>query len=138
MKSGIIMPPPPGSFDKADLYLRKRWKRVQFLADLFWTRWKKEYLQTMQARNTWQKPQQDICKDDVVLLQDEGICRTDWKVAKVVEIFPSDDGLVRRVRLLMATPELDKQGKPLYQRTYLERPVHKLIVLLHKEDLTAD
>jgi hypothetical protein len=38
MKSGIVMPPPPGIFVKEDLYLRKRWKRVQFLADQFWVR----------------------------------------------------------------------------------------------------
>ena len=28
MKSRVVMPP-PGNFQKADLYLRKRWKRVQ-------------------------------------------------------------------------------------------------------------
>jgi hypothetical protein len=41
MKSGIVMPPPPGIFVKEDLYLRKRWKRIQFLADQFWVRWKR-------------------------------------------------------------------------------------------------
>lgn len=43
MKSTIISPP-PGRFVKEDLYLRKRWRRVQFLANTFWTRWKREYL----------------------------------------------------------------------------------------------
>lgn len=40
MKSTIISPP-PGKFVKEDLYLRKRWRRVQLLANTFWTRWKK-------------------------------------------------------------------------------------------------
>ena len=132
MKSGIVMPPPPGVFEREDLYLKKRWRRVQYLADTFWTRWKKEYLQTLQTRSTWKQLQDNICEDDIVLLQDDGICRTDWKAARVVETFPSDDGRVRRVKLLMATSELDEHGKPRCQRTYLERPVHKLIVLLPK------
>ena len=130
MKSGVVMPPPPGKFEKEDLYLKKRWRRVQFLVDLFWTRWKKEYLHTLQSRKSWTEIQRNVCVDDIVILRDDGLCRTDWQMAKVVEVFPSEDGLVRKVKLLMATAELDKKGKPLYKRTVLERPVHKLIVLL--------
>ena len=37
MKSKIVMPP-PGNFQRADLYLHKQWKRVQYLVDVFWTR----------------------------------------------------------------------------------------------------
>ena len=54
MKSEIIAPP-PGEFSKEDLYLKKRWKRVQFLANEFWTRWKKEYLLNLQQRSKWNK-----------------------------------------------------------------------------------
>ena len=43
MKTKIILPP-PGVFQREDLYARRRWRRVQYLANLFWTRWKKEYL----------------------------------------------------------------------------------------------
>ena len=43
MKSGIVMPP-PGNFQKEDVYARKRWRRVQYLANQFWSRWKREYL----------------------------------------------------------------------------------------------
>ncbi len=43
MKSSIILPP-PGDFVKEDLYLCRRWCRVQYLANEFWQRWKKEYL----------------------------------------------------------------------------------------------
>lgn len=36
MKSTIILPP-PGQFTREDLYLRKRWRRVQYLVNEFWT-----------------------------------------------------------------------------------------------------
>ena len=41
--------PPPGNFQQNDLYCRKRWRRVQHLANVFWNRWKKEYLVTLQS-----------------------------------------------------------------------------------------
>ena len=45
-KSRVVLPP-PGEFQRADLYLRKRWRRVQHLANEFWARWKGEFLHTL-------------------------------------------------------------------------------------------
>ena len=36
--------PPPGNFVPPDVYARRRWRRVQYLADQFWIRWRREYL----------------------------------------------------------------------------------------------
>ena len=130
MKSGVVAPPPPGVFTREDLYLSKRWRKVQFIADQFWSRWKREYLQSIQVRSCWRNPKEDVHKGDIVLLKDDSVCRADWKVGRVVETFPGEDGLVRKVRLLMGTSLLDKRGKPLQQRSYLDRPVHRLVVLL--------
>ena len=41
---------PPGCFTKDDTYSRRRWKQVQYLADIFWRRWIKEYLPALQKR----------------------------------------------------------------------------------------
>src|SRR4029434_7397694 len=43
MKSFMSLPP-PGVFVEEDLYMRKRWRQVQYLCEQFWGRWKKEYL----------------------------------------------------------------------------------------------
>ena len=51
-KSKVVLPP-TGVFQRADLYLRKRWRRVQHLANEFWTRWIKEYLQSLQEPQKW-------------------------------------------------------------------------------------
>ena len=129
MKSGIIMPP-PGNFVREDLYLKRRWRRVQYLVDVFWTRWKKEYLHTLQARGKWQRQQRNLRVGDIVLLQEDGACRADWRMARVEEVFPGDDGLVRKAKILLATADINKFGKPTQKRTFLERPVHKLLTLL--------
>ena len=49
MKSNTVLPP-AGVFEKPDLYCRRRWRRVQHIADEFWNRWKKEYLASLQPR----------------------------------------------------------------------------------------
>ena len=52
MKSKAILPP-PGIFQKADLYCRRRWRTVQHLANEFWVMWRKEYLSELQTKKKW-------------------------------------------------------------------------------------
>ena len=51
-------------------------------------------------------------------------------VVEVVEAIPSEDGLVRSVKLQLATTQLDAKGRRLTDLTFLNRPVHNLILLL--------
>ncbi|KAK0139213.1 hypothetical protein N1851_024140 [Merluccius polli] len=125
MKSSVILPP-PGQFCKEDLYLNKRWKRVQFLANEFWQRWKKEYLLNLQQRQKWQKPKRNSQVDDIVIVQDDSSPRNEWKLARVAEVYPSADGMVRKIKLLVSGTTLDK-GKPHTKPIHLDRPIHKPI-----------
>ena len=52
-------PMPPGLFRKEDLLSRRRWKQVQYLADIFWKRWSKEYLPLLQSRQKWLRPRRN-------------------------------------------------------------------------------
>ncbi|KAL4009472.1 hypothetical protein ACER0C_003324 [Sarotherodon galilaeus] len=128
MKSSVILPP-PGQFCKEDLYLHKRWRRVQFLANEFWQRWKREYLLNLQQRQKWQKTSRNLQADDIVILKDDSAPRNRWKLARVVEALPSADGKVRKLKLLLSDTTFDK-GKPITKSVYLERPVHKVVTLL--------
>ena len=132
MKSTILAPP-PGRFVKEDLYLRKRWRRVQLLANLFWRRWKKEYLLNLQHRQKWIKDRRDARVNDVVLLQDDTTPRNQWKLAKVIEVYPGKDGRVRRLRLLISDSSLDEKGKRVSKPVHLERPIHKTVTLLEAD-----
>ena len=59
MKSKIVTPP-PGSFQKADVYLRRRWERVQCLSNVFWSTWRKGHVQTLRERVKWNKPRENL------------------------------------------------------------------------------
>ncbi|XP_041453667.1 uncharacterized protein LOC121406862 [Lytechinus variegatus] len=106
---------PPGVFDQSDLYSRRRWRQVQYLADVFWRRWTKEYLPTLQHRQKWVKERRNLDVDDVVLVVDD-MPRNKWLLGRVVEIYPGKDKLVRSAKVKVVTGELT-------------RPIHKLCLL---------
>ena len=86
---------PPGQFERGDIYMRRRWRRVQYLANLFWTRWRREYLSTLQVRQKWQEESRNIKPGDVVLLTDENLPRNDWSMGRVELAEKDDQGRVR-------------------------------------------
>ena len=120
MKSRVVMPP-PGNFQKADLYLRKRWKRVQYLSNVFWSRWRKEYVQNLQQRVKWNRPRRNFEKGDLVLIVDDRAPRNDWNMARVVDVHPDSNAQVRSVKVTTAT-------------TTLDRPIDKLVLILENEE----
>ncbi|XP_064635230.1 uncharacterized protein LOC135492608 [Lineus longissimus] len=112
---------PPGLFDKDDIYAKRRWRQVQYLAYLFWHWWVKEYLLQLQERQKWLFPRRNLQTDDIVIIADEASPRNSWPLAKVLETFPDRRGFVRKVRVRTRTGSV------------LERPVPKLCLLLEKD-----
>ena len=90
----------PGIFEKEDLHCRRQWRQAQYLANLFWKRWIKEYLPTLQERKKWNEPRENLKVGELVLLADENYPRGQWPLARVVEVFESEDGYVRSAKVL--------------------------------------
>lgn len=59
---------PPGVFDKDDCYSRRRWRQVQYLADVFWRRWIREYLPTLQQLQRWNRSRRNLKVNDIVII----------------------------------------------------------------------
>lgn len=134
MKSPGILPP-PGVFERADVYLRKQWRKVQHLADVFWEKWRKDYLVTLQSKRKWQCERPNLAPGDVVLMVEDGVCRGDWKLARVEEVYPSEDGLVRRCLLRVAKPtHAPGDNSGARSTTMLERPVTKVVLLVKQDE----
>ena len=109
LKSKVALPP-PGNFVKEDLYCRKRWRRVQHLANEFWSRWTKEYLPTLQKRQKWSKPHMNLEVGDMVMLTDETNPRCQWSKALVARTHPSEDGLIRKLTVKTLTGNMNVQS----------------------------
>ncbi|KAL2082690.1 hypothetical protein ACEWY4_022508 [Coilia grayii] len=98
MKSKLVLPP-PGKFVKEDVYGTKRWRRIQYLIEQFWSRWKSEYLSNISTRQKWHVPRRNLQVNDVVIIKDEILPRNQWQLAQVVETTVDSDDLVRRVKV---------------------------------------
>ncbi len=129
LKSGTTLPP-PGAFPKEDLYGAKRWRRVQFLTEQFWCRWRREYLHNIIARQRWHSPKRNLSVGDVVLDIDELLPRGEWRLARVLETVISKDGLVRRVKISFGDKRLNNKGQRSNKLSIVEHPVQKLILIL--------
>ena len=115
LRSGSTLP--PGAFAKDDSFSRRRWRHVQYLADVFWRRWIREYLPALQERRKWNKATRNYAVNDVVLVLDESTPRSSWPLGRVLEVHQSrDDGLVRSLKVKTRT-------------SVLTRPIDKVVLL---------
>ncbi|KAK0136741.1 hypothetical protein N1851_027094 [Merluccius polli] len=107
---------PPGLFQTDDNYARRKWRQVQYMSDLFWKRWTREYLPLLQKRQKWNHPSRNFIPGDVVLIVDESAPRGSWLMGRIVKTMEDEHGMVRKVRVKTKTNEL-------------ERPITKLCLL---------
>jgi len=127
LHSGATLP--PGLFSKEDCYARRRWKQVQHLADIFWVRFRREYLPIMQLRQKWFDPRYNFKIGDLVLLTEQNLPRNQWSTGRITDVYPDNDGHVRVVRLRVAKYRHCKTDVGSLQITEIERPITKLILL---------
>lgn len=118
-----FLPVVSDSLSLQDVY-RAQWKRVQILADIFWNQWRKQYLSILQSRRKWKSETRNVKVDDVVLLKDPAEHRNNWPTGIIDRVFPSDDGIVRKVVVRTI-----RAGKP----TFYIRPIHDLVLLIESE-----
>lgn len=121
-----VMRAPPGAFGDADLYSRRRWRKVQYLADIFWTRWKKEYLASLQTRNKWTGESRAFRVNDVVAVKESDLARGQWPLGRITGIRESRDGIPRAVYLRIAG------------RRRLERGVQDFVLVTESQRQTSD
>jgi hypothetical protein len=104
---------PPGIFNANDNTARKRWKQANYLSNVFWRRWIRQYLPTLQKRSKWTQTQENLHVGDVVMVQDDTVPRGQWPLGLITATFPDDKGLVRIVDVRV-------------RNKVVRRPIHKL------------
>ena len=89
-------------------------------------------MSSLQTRQKWEGSSRNVHVGDIVLIKDDKIFtkRNGWPMARVVEAIPSEDGLVRQVRLRVAQKQENKAR-------LLVRPISKVIVLVKSEDFNS-
>ena len=103
---------PDHSFSYRPFLLLRCWHMCQALV-----RWSTEYIVTLRQYTKWHYPSKNIEVGDIVVLQENNLAPTKWELVRVIEVYPSKDGLVRVVTIRTSNG------------TY-KRPVTKIALLL--------
>lgn len=97
-------------FEKKYHYSRKRWRLAQYLANLFWRRWTKEYLLLMQ-KSKWNSTKRNFSTGYLVIVDNSA------PMGHVVETFPDANDFVRSVLVKTKT-------------IVIQQPIDKLCLLI--------
>ena len=124
MKTNVVMCP-PGVFTKPDLYSRRRWRCVQHIADEFWHRWRKEFLQSLQTRQKWNDQKRNFEVGDMMILKEQDCQCNQWPLARIIVVDANRNGDVDSVTLRVADSNNGNQT--------LRRPITKIVLLVKNE-----
>ncbi|XP_071055128.1 uncharacterized protein [Onthophagus taurus] len=112
--SGSVVPEPSLLDEKVSRLTR--YQHLRRLVEEFWKRWKDFYLQSVQNSTKWFKGKNLPAIGDLVLVKDERLPPSKWLLARITELHPGKDGLVRVATIKTST-------------TTLVRPLVKLCLL---------
>ncbi|XP_041633394.1 uncharacterized protein [Drosophila kikkawai] len=94
---------PEPDYTNLNLNRLDRWQKISFYQQLFWSRWKQEYLTLLQQRSKWRTQKTDVQLGDVVLVKDENLPSLKWPLARVVNLVAGSDNVARVAVLKTAT-----------------------------------
>ena len=87
------------------------------MTDIFWKRWAREYLPSLQVRQKWNLKTRNISKNDSVFVVDHAQPRNQWPLGRITDCNFGRDGLVRSVKVITSTSEF---VRPITKLCFLE------------------
>ena len=115
---------------------RTRFLLVQRITSQFWRNWVTQYFPTLLRRQKWHSLERNLSPGDVCVLKDANALRGEWKLCRVMEVFPDEYEVVRNVRV--ALPPSGHDSSPQYrtglEKTIVDRHVSNLVVIVPSEE----
>ena len=119
---------PQGPFKERTSH-KHRFDFLQSIISAFWKRWTREVFPNLVLQPKWHTERRNLKNGDVVLVQDSNEVMGKWKIALVKEPLISEDGKVRKVRIMYRTVAGAEQE--------VMRPVQRLIMLVAMDDISV-
>lgn len=104
---------PDPDFTSTPLNRLTQWQIVQKKLQEFWKRWRLEYLSQLQGRTKRWRPAVPIAVGQLVVIREENVPPIRWKMGRILQVHPGNDGVVRVVTLKTATGNLDRAVEKL-------------------------
>ncbi|KAJ8982639.1 hypothetical protein NQ317_002691 [Molorchus minor] len=91
--------PEPNLLNEKENYLSK-YQRLQQLVQHFWQRWQREYIPELQLRLKWRQESSNLVQvNDLVIIKEDHLCPGQWRLGRVMQLHPEDDGVTRVVTI---------------------------------------
>ncbi|XP_059217585.1 uncharacterized protein LOC131994736 [Stomoxys calcitrans] len=116
LRGAPIIVEPSQNIAQDNISLLNRWERLKALQQIFARRWKTEYITELQRRIKWKTTKNNIKINDFVVIKDELLPPTDWRLGRVTKVHYGSDNNVRVAEILT-------------QSGTITRPIVKLCVL---------
>ena len=84
---------------------RNQARNMQTLVEHFWRRWRNEYLTELREFNKFKKNKMNICPNvgDIVIIYDEKMKRSNWRLGRIDKLIISADGKIRTAEVNVIT-----------------------------------
>ena len=125
---------PDGIFTDDPENVKSRFLLVQAITAQFWRRWIQVYFPTLLIRQKWHVNKRNVKVGDVCLLKDSNTLRGDWRLVKISEIYPDEQGIVRNVEVTAPRKQDSSLPYKFSQPIKLNRHVNNLVVLVPNEE----
>ena len=103
---------------------------VQEVYKSWWDRWIRDVLPTLVPCKRWKDIKNNVRKGDIVMMHYSGNLKNDYRLARVLEVFPDARGLVRTVKV--GFRRRDKREKT---DVYWKRPLVEEVVAIQRLSL---
>lgn len=87
-------------------------QQLQQLQQDFWRRWSRDYIGTMQQRLKWRSSKgPSLAVGTVVLVKEERLPPCQWRLGRIIETYPGQDGITRVALLKTARGNIKRSFK---------------------------
>ena len=117
-----------------------RLTEVNSIVKQFWKTWVSSCKPALILHRKWNAEVRNLLVGDVVLVLDKDSLTNSYRVAKVTEATPSDDGKVRSVKVVYKRYKKEEEGTLKYtggSSTEVTRSVQNLVLLVPIDELKA-
>ena len=120
----------------ADDRFTQRLAYVTQVYNCWWEKWIRQVLPTLMPLKRWKAVKRNLQKDDVVMMLYPGNLKNDYRLARVVKVYPDSKGLVRTVDVVYRKKDV-REKKDEYRSKPLTREqvsVQRLSLLVREKE----
>ena len=121
---------PPIDYKDDDGRFAARLAYVSQIYSTWWDSWIKQVLPTLMPMKRWKKECRNLQVGDVVMMWYFGNLKDDYRLARIVDVYPDSKGLVRSVKVTYR--KRNKRESPV---TYKSKPLTEEIVAIQRLSL---